>query len=127
MTLRQKQSLFMKLFAEFLVWVHSHPNWETSPGEGFVYKTRTVETIDSKRTVAKDLIHEPNSLHYEGLAQDINLFLAGEWISDGGHPTWTELGVKWESMHPLCRWGGRFVGKNGVDSNHFSLEHAGRA
>lgn len=123
MTLRQKQSLFMKLKAEFLVWIHSHPGWETTPGEGFVYESRVAETLTAERAIVKDRIHKVGSLHYVGLAQDINLFCDGKWISDGGDPRWTEIGVKWESMDPLCRWGGRF---RDVDSNHFSLEHEGR-
>lgn len=124
MTIRQKQSLFTKLIGEFLVWVHSHPGWETTFGEGFVYATRTVETNTSERVIAKDKIHMTNSLHYMGLAMDINLFVDGKWITDGGHPVWTQVGTKWESMNPDCRWGGRF---GSVDSNHFSLEHGGRA
>lgn len=124
MTLRQKQSLFTKLMAEFLTWVHSHPGWETTWGEGFVYESRVAETNDAKRAIVRDRIHMPGSLHYVGLAQDFNLFCDGKWISDGGDPRWTELGIKWESMNTLCRWGGRFAA---IDSNHFSLEHEGKA
>ncbi len=124
MTLRQKQSLFFKLIAEFLIWVHSHPGWETTLGEGFVYETRTAETTTAAGVIVKDRVHKKNSNHYVGLAQDINFFVDGKWISDGGDPRWTELGAKWESLNPLCRWGGRF---RDVDSNHFSLEHQGRA
>ena len=68
--------------------------------------------------------HMTNSLHYIALAQDVNLFIRGEWIKDGGDPVWTELGTYWERLHPLCRWGGRFPS---VDSNHFSVTYDGRA
>jgi hypothetical protein len=64
------------------------------------------------------------SLHYEALAQDLNLFINGEWITDGDDEVWKMIGEKWESMHPLARWGGRFPE---VDSNHFSFSHGGKA
>lgn len=62
------------------------------------------------------------SLHYIRLAQDLNLFVDGKYISDGDHPAWKAIGEKWESLHPLARWGGRFQ-----DANHVSLTHEGRS
>ena len=60
-----------------------------------------------------------NSLHLDGLAVDLNLFLGGKYLPD------TEdhraLGEYWESLHPLCRWGGRFN-----DGNHYSITWQGR-
>lgn len=56
--------------------------------------------------------------HKIRLAIDLNLFKDGEYLtSTEDHK---ELGEFWESLHPLCRWGGRFN-----DGNHYSLEHDG--
>ena len=60
------------------------------------------------------------------LAIDLDLFKDGEGFEMGCkvYLTKTEdhrkLGEFWESLHPLCRWGGRFG-----DGNHYSLEHGG--
>ncbi|MBX2809491.1 MAG: hypothetical protein KTR20_12775 [Cellvibrionaceae bacterium] len=59
------------------------------------------------------------SCHKLKLAQDINLFLDGVYLSNTADHQ--RLGEYWESLHPLCRWGGRFG-----DGNHYSLEHKGR-
>lgn len=62
-----------------------------------------------------------NSLHIDGLALDVNLFSAGTYQADGASPAWVAAGKLWESLHPLCRWGGRFG-----DGNHLSMEFEGR-
>lgn len=57
-----------------------------------------------------------SSAHKLKLAADLNLFLDGKYLtSDEDHEP---FGIYWESLHPLCRWGGRFN-----DGNHYSLEH----
>ncbi len=62
------------------------------------------------------------SLHRLKLAIDLILFRDGKpcWNSDD----YRELGEYWESLHPLCRWGGRF---RNPDGGHFSIAHQGRA
>jgi len=67
--------------------------------------------------------HMKNSLHYLGLAQDINFFIKGKYITTDC-PEYQDLGRLWKSLHPLARWGGDFKSK---DLNHFSVEHEGRA
>lgn len=62
--------------------------------------------------------HMKGSLHYEGLAADINLYDSeGKWLPE------TEdhliFGEFWESMGGS--WGGRFK-----DGNHYSLAHNGK-
>ena len=109
MRLRQKQSLFTILLAELILWVYAQ-GWELTLAEGSVNPLR------------REFFHMRGSLHRKRLAQDLNLFVDGKWISDGSHPVWTQIGLHWEDQHPLCRWGGRFR-----DANHFSLEHNGRA
>lgn len=61
-----------------------------------------------------------NSVHTKKLAADMFLSIDGNvtWDNDD----YLVLGEKWESMHELCRWGGRFKNR---DSVHFSLIHNG--
>jgi hypothetical protein len=70
--------------------------------------------------IGKDgLKHMKNSLHYDGLAMDIDLF------KDNVYLTMTEdhlpFGEFWESLHADTRWGGRFK-----DGNHYSLTYQGK-
>jgi hypothetical protein len=69
------------------------------------------------------LKHMEGSLHYEGLAKDIDLTKDGKYLDK------TEdhyiFGVYWESLNPGCRWGGRF--KKGADGNHYSITYLGRS
>lgn len=105
MRLRKKQSLLVQCTANLIQYATKR-NWEFTFGDA--------ARIDRRG-------HMPGSLHYSRLAVDLNLFVEGEWISDGSHPAWEELGIYWESLHPLCRWGGRFG-----DANHFSITHGGK-
>ena len=63
--------------------------------------------------------HQILSLHFEGLAVDIDLTKNGVYLDK------TEdhllFGVFWESLNPLCAWGGRFE-----DGNHYSIIYGGR-
>ena len=65
------------------------------------------------------LQHRKKSLHYDGLAVDIDLTLNGKYLDKTEDHA--EFGAFWESLHPLCRWGGRFK-----DGNHYSLTYQGR-
>jgi hypothetical protein len=58
------------------------------------------------------------SLHERSLAIDFNLFKDGQYLakSEDHEP----LGVFWESLDPLCTWGGRFG-----DGNHYSITDGG--
>jgi hypothetical protein len=60
-----------------------------------------------------------DSLHCIGLAIDLVLFRKGKPLWASKH--YRELGEYWESLHELCRWGGRFG-----DGMHFSFAHGGR-
>lgn len=121
MSLQAKQTLFLFLLADLILYAKSK-GYELTLGEGFISNPRAVAVQNGARVQAEDRVHMVGSLHYLKLAQDVNLFINGEWIKDGGHVAWTDLGVKWESMNPACAWGGRFH-----DANHFSLHHEGRA
>lgn len=60
-----------------------------------------------------------NSLHEFKLAVDVDLFKDGQWLSQSEDHL--PLGEYWESLHPLCRWGGRFG-----DGDHYSIEYNGK-
>jgi hypothetical protein len=108
LSLRRKQSLLVRCLGHLILFA-TKKGYELTLGDGL--------RKDGKG-------HREGSLHYTALAQDLNLFIDGEWITDGGDPAWTVLGTYWESLDPLCRWGGRF---RSVDSNHFAVTHEGRA
>lgn len=61
-----------------------------------------------------------SSQHKRRLAIDLNLFVAGEYITDGDHPAYQALGAEWKAMHTKASWGGDFN-----DANHFSFEYQG--
>lgn len=65
------------------------------------------------------LKHMKNSLHYEGLAADIDLFKDGAYLADGKDHK--QFGEFWESLDKDCAWGGRFG-----DPNHYSIKYLGR-
>ena len=74
--------------------------------------------------------HRDGSNHYDKIASDLNLMLNGEYLKDARDHLLS--GLKWESRHALCRWGGNWdkdshpgeAGEN--DGNHYSLIHNGR-
>jgi len=118
--LRDRQTLLVNCLGELFRYALSQ-GYELTLGEGYVKSPRKIRD----RGVIVELEdgeHMRNSLHHERLAQDLNLFIAGEYIADGGHPAWRELGEFWEQLDPLCRWGGRFR-----DSNHVSITYGGKS
>lgn len=120
----EKQALFAILLARLILWIQSQ-GWFVTLGEGYVQERRRVKLVDPKVLVtAFDAVHMSNSLHYERLAADLNLFVGGEIVRDGGHSAWKEIGRHWVSLDPQCAWGGDFAS---VDANHFSLREGGRA
>ena len=111
MTLGKKQRLFTRLVADLLEFAHSR-GYEITLGDAY-RDPRLHGDIGEKKAYG-----HRNSCHKIRLAIDLNLF------KDGGYLTETKdhepLGIYWESLNPLCRWGGRFN-----DGNHYSLEHEG--
>lgn len=57
--------------------------------------------------------HIDGSFHYKRLAIDLNLFKGGTFLQKTDDHK--ELGDFWESLDPLCSWGGRWN-----DGNHYS-------
>ena len=68
------------------------------------------------------LKHMANSLHFEGLAADIDLFKGDAYLT--GTSDHLQFGKFWEMLDVSCRWGGRF--KN-ADGNHYSITYQGRS
>lgn len=108
LSLLQKQQLFVELLSRLIAFVYTHPTWKLTLGEGY-------------RSDGQG--HMAHSLHYEKIAQDLNLFVEGHYIT-GHDSAWDEIGAFWVALHPLARWGGNF---NSRDYNHLSVTHEGRA
>lgn len=120
-TLRERQSLLVNCLGELFRYAISQ-GYELTLGEGYVRTPRKV--IDSADVVVEraDAEHMVGSLHNQRLAIDLNLFVQGRYVTDGEHHAWRDIGTFWESLDPLCRWGGRFR-----DANHLSVTDGSRA
>ena len=103
MTLREKQSLFVRLVSKLIDWAHAN-GYELTYGDA--YRDPRVPYGHIR------------SVHRKRLGIDLNLFLNGVYLDKT--ESHLPLGEFWESLHSLCRWGGRFE-----DGNHYSLEHEG--
>lgn len=101
MTLRQKQSLFLKMWARLIL--HA---------EILGYETTGCHLLRCEGCPASS---KPR-LHELKLAGDLNLFKNGRYLSST--KAHEPLGLYWESIGGT--WGGRFN-----DGNHYSLEHRG--
>lgn len=100
LSLREKQSLFVMLVSRLIRWAYLN-GYELTFGDAYALSG-----------------HMKNSLHGKRLAIDLNLFKDGQYLTRTEDHT--PLGEYWESLHHLCRWGGRFK-----DGNHYSMEHNG--
>ena len=121
-SLHERQSLMVKCLGELFRYA-SQQGYDLTLAEGFVqYERRTADG-----QLIRDGVHMVGSLHYVRLAQDINLFEKGQFITSASDPTWVDLGTFWMALDPLCRWGGTFTGKSAGDVGHFSIAWDGRA
>lgn len=112
MTLLEQQQLFALLIGGLIEHAHSS-GYQLTFGEAW-------RTPEQAQWNAQHGVGIKHSLHTERLAIDLNLFKDGELVGsvDGYRP----LGQFWESLHPLCRWGGRF---SSPDADHFSMTRDG--
>jgi hypothetical protein len=111
MRLIERQKLFMRLLPRLLDYCHA-AGYEVTGSE--LWRTPEMAAWYARRGLGIE-----NSLHCDRLAIDLNFFRNGRWIKDGSQLE--DVGRFWESLHPLCRWGGRFG-----DGNHFSITYRGR-
>lgn len=114
MTLSEQQRVFTKLTAQLVTWAYAQ-GYELTWGEAW----RSTATA---RVMAEQGKGIANSLHCDRLAVDLLLWKDGVYLTDSAD--YTPLGVYWESLDPLCRWGGHFTRRDG---NHFSMAWGGRA
>lgn len=97
MTLRERQSKFV-LYVSLLIQFAYAKGYELTFGDAYAWA---------------DDGHVAGSYHGKRLAIDLNLFLDGAYlVKTEDHE---ELGAFWESLDPMCTWGGRFD-----DGNHYS-------
>lgn len=99
MNLREKRCKFSSMLAQLIIWMNFN-GYEAA-----------IDDVKAREG------HSKNSLHYLGLAADVNLYKDGKWLSKTEDHL--KAGEFWESLGGS--WGGRFN-----DGNHYSLEHEGR-
>jgi hypothetical protein len=108
MKLGEKQELFMRLLPRLID--HAHELGYEIRGGDLFRDPRVHGEFGVKVGYSA-----ANSNHKLKCAIDLNLFKDGEYLTGDEHHK--ELGEFWESLHPMCRWGGRFK-----DGNHYELE-----
>lgn len=108
MTLRQRQSIFVKLTADLIQYAYEELGYELTFGEAW----RTPEQAALNAKKGKGI---SNSLHCDRLAIDLNLFIDGKYCTDT--ESHRPLGAYWEALHPCCVWGGSW----GNDGNHYAF------
>lgn len=106
-TLKDQRIKFTRLFLLLIAWGNVQPGYQIAIGRDF-------------DEAHEELHHKKGSLHYMGLANDLALYVQGEYQRDTA--AYTVLGEYWESLDPDCKWGGRWN-----DGNHFSVKWEGKA
>lgn len=113
MSVVEHQWHFLQDLSELIWHVEvQHPDWQLTGGE--LWRNSIMQSVYRQL----GLSWTSNSRHLDRLAIDLNLFISGQYITDGAHPAYQELGRVWEELDDHNRWG---VWKNGrqVDGNHF--------
>jgi hypothetical protein len=112
LNLGAKQRLFTRYVGMLIAWAYKQ-GLELTFGDAYRSPEQAAANFEAGKGIA-------NSLHCQRLAVDFNLFINGQYITNSD--AYKPLGEYWESLDPLCRWGGRF---KKPDGNHFSLSHEG--
>jgi hypothetical protein len=112
MTLREQQSLFMKLLPRLIDWAYGN-GYELTGKE----LLRTAAQAMANAKSGAGIVH---SLHLLGLAIDMALFKDGDLLTDVAD--FRPLGEYWKTLSPLACWGGDF---SKPDADHFSLTWGG--
>ena len=109
MRLGEARELFSECLQKLLLKIHS---------EGYNARLGDLVSLPTDITAEGKPRHKKGSQHAKGLAIDINLFMDGEFlINTEDHK---DFGEYWESLNPLCRWGGRYK-----DGNHYEIMESG--
>ncbi len=118
MTLRNKQSTFLRNFATLILWAFNN-GYEVTAGE--LHRTEEQHRYNQQHGKTK----ATHSLHQDRLAGDLMLFKNGVYLTDS--PSYKPLGDYWVSLDPQNRWGGDFnkdgnkTTSDGWDGNHFEM------
>lgn len=114
MTLSEKQRRFTLLVGKLIEWAYQN-GYELTFGDAY-RDPRAHGAVGEKVGYSS-----ASSNHKIRLAVDFNLFKDGQYQTDSA--VYRPLGLYWESLDPMCAWGGRF---STPDGNHFSFAHEGR-
>lgn len=106
-SLSAHQRQFTRYIGIFIGKVYATPGQELTFGE--VWRSEEQQAIYLR--TGKSWIKRSN--HQDRLAVDFNLFING--VYQTSTEAWRALGTVWESLHPNCRWGGRFRDGNHVE------------
>ena len=109
--LRDKRIRFTNCIAEIIDWCNEQEDWEVALGVDY----DEADKNEHRR-------HMSGSLHYLGLANDLCLYIGGEYQTDT--EAYRPMGEYWKSLDPDCRWGGDF---KKADGNHFALTFGGKS
>jgi hypothetical protein len=129
MTLAEKRCKFTSLLARWITEA-TKLGYYVALDEARVINPRLVygPFPGSKSKVkADDATHKTGSMHYLGLAADVNLFYRAydgadlTYIRDGDSNDWKNLAALWESLDKSCTSGRRWG-----DANHLSFEEGSR-
>jgi len=110
-TLLEKQFLMTRCLADLLEFAHAR-GYAFTLGDAYRDPRAFGEIGEEK------LYSHAYSNHKRRLAIDLNLFKDGEYLTETKDHE--PLGLYWESLHPLCAWGGHFN-----DGNHYAIQHEG--
>lgn len=113
MGLGDKQRMFVMLVGKLIDYAYK-AGYELTFGDA--YRDPRLARLNAQQGIGIK-----NSLHGMRLAVDFNLFKDGVYLPKS--EDYRLLGEYWESLDPLCCWGGRF--KPMADGNHFSLTEGG--
>ena len=109
MTLSKKRCLFSRNISYLVIYLNTLP--ETMAALDQVKRPQELADLYAERGIGiKD------SLHRDGMAADILLYLNG--IYQVNTEAYRKAGEMWKEMHPHHRWGGDFPKPDG---NHFEM------
>lgn len=109
LTLRQRQSIFLRNVAKLIAYAFDELGVELTGGE--LYRTAEQQAIHVKNGLSKVKM----SRHQQRLAIDLNLFIDGKYVTET--EKYKPLAEYWKSLHPENRAGYDF----GWDGNHFEM------
>lgn len=109
MGLGTEQKKFTYAIAKLIIFAYDELGYKLTMGDAF-RDPRVHGELGEKKSYSS-----ANSNHKRRLALDVNLFIAGEYITDSHHPAWLKLHMVWSQL------GGAKMLEN--DANHFEWEY----